>query len=761
MAQPKTRLDWRFLLLFPVPLLWWVLSWTGHLERAEDWALAWRYRVRGELTAPVKIAYVNLDTRGLLAIGEKPWNRAQFAAAARALLTAGGARAVGFDFVFSDLALSALVPRENVQEGNLALGRVARDFPAVVLAANYSGGQGIFQPEEKPRIFPYLRYGFTDPAKNDLPEQPPFPIVGEAIDRRSGELRTWGTLGLIDVDYELGGGGSPRWVPLFAQTPVRTYHHLSVQLARLALGLPESAIRVERDVLRLVRDDGVPAATVPLRYGQMLEVNWFTRWASPAHDLQVSLADVLLNAAELDGDDEAKKAEAARWFEAFRDAIVLIGPTDPLLQDLAPTPFDRQPVPKVGLHGNLVKTILTGRCLQHLGSTSAAVLTLVLTLAVTLLAVAGGAHGLRAKLLAVALLGGYVVAALIAFARLDLVLPVVAPVGAAFTTSFGGLLWQVIREEKQKGRIKGMFGAYVSPQLVERLVESGEDPQLGGHEVEITAYFSDIQSFSTFAEKLPPAKLVELMNEYLTACTDIVQEEGGTLDKYIGDAVVAMFGAPIALPDHAYRACIASLRVHAKIGELRAKWQAEGDRWPEVVRTMQSRIGLNSGLATIGNMGSRTRFNYTMMGDNVNLAARMESGAKSWGVYSLCTDATKSACERHGGDRVVFRPLGRIVVMGRSQPVPIYEIVGLKEQVGAGTRECLGLFEQALARYHARDWTAAKRLFGQSAELEPNQPGRTPGVKSNPSLAYQRIVARYEAEPPGTEWDGVYVMQEK
>ena len=336
-----------------------------------------------------------------------------------------------------------------------------------------------------------------------------------------------------------------------------------------------------------------------------------------------------------------------------------------------------------------------------------------------------------------------------------------APLGSAFTTSFLAVLWQLLAEERQKGRIKGMFGAYVSPQLVDRMVESGDDPQLGGHDAEITAYFSDIQSFSSFSEKLGSGPLVELMNEYLTACTDIVQSQGGTLDKYIGDAVVAMYGAPIPLPDHAYRACVATQLVHAKLAELRAKWRAEGDRWPEIVWNMQSRVGLNTGVCMIGNMGSRTRFNYTMMGDNVNLAARMESGAKSWGAYTMVTGATRDACLVHGGDRVVFRPLGRIVVMGRSQPVPIFEVVGLKETLAASARECIGVFEQGLGRYLERDWDAAEKLFRASAALEPNQPGVTPGVKKNPSLVYLEIVGEYRVAPPAADWNGVYVMTEK
>src|SRR5262249_44854119 len=159
---------------------------------------------------------------------------------------------------------------------------------------------------------------------------------------------------------------------------------------------------------------------------------------------------------------------------------------------------------------------------------------------------------------------------------------------------------RVIQEQRAKEQIKGMFGTYISPALVNRMVERGETPKLGGHEEEITAYFSDIQGYSTFSEKLTPGQLVELLDDYLTACTDIVQEEGGTLDKYIGDAVVAMYGAPIALPDHAYRACVSALRVQLKLDELRKMWDAAGDQWPDGVRKMRSRIGLNSGPAIIG-----------------------------------------------------------------------------------------------------------------------------------------------------------------
>jgi adenylate cyclase len=322
-----------------------------------------------------------------------------------------------------------------------------------------------------------------------------------------------------------------------------------------------------------------------------------------------------------------------------------------------------------------------------------------------------------------------------------------------------------VQEEKQKGRIKNMFGTYLAPELVNQMVESHTDPQLGGHEEVITAYFSDIQEFSTFSEVMTPKKLVELMNEYLTACTDIVQEEKGTLDKYIGDAVVTIFGAPLPVPDHAYRACVATVRVQQKIDELRAKWTAgvdsEGKPWHEKVHKFRARLGLNTGPVIVGNMGSRSRFSYTMMGDNVNLAARMESGAKAWGAFTMITEATKLECEKHGGDHVVFRQLGRIVVKGRTLPVTTYEVTGLKETITEQTRECLRIFEEGLTRYYARDWDGALKLFEQSALIEPLVVGVAPGVKGNPSTVYINICKEYKKAPPPDNWDGVYVMHEK
>jgi len=450
--------------------------------------------------------------------------------------------------------------------------------------------------------------------------------------------------------------------------------------------------------------------------------------------------------------------DATQELPELTGRILLVGQTADGLADFGPTPLDSH-TPLVLVHANVLENVLNGDFARREAAWPIWLGGFVLT---------GGSLAFFGQrkfyYLAAFALGApavFAIAVTLAWAKLSVWVPVVWPTLGFVAAQIFLIGRRVLSEQRAKEQIKGMFGTYISPELVNRMVASGVSPQLGGHEEEITAYFSDIQGYSTFSEKLPAPQLVELLNEYLTACTDIVQEEGGTLDKYIGDAVVAMFGAPIALPDHAYRACLAALRVQQRLDELRVGWQVQGARWPEGVRQMRSRIGLNSGPAIIGNMGSRTRFNYTMTGDNVNLAARMESGAKQWGAYTMTTEATKLACEKHGGDRILFRPLGRIVVKGRTQAVPLFEVVGLKESTPAATRDCLELFDQGLERYYARDWDGARDCFERSRELEPNFPGRTPGVANNPSLVYLELVEKMKAKPPPANWDGVFVMAEK
>ncbi|WP_158277404.1 adenylate/guanylate cyclase domain-containing protein [Opitutus sp. ER46] len=751
----KLRSQLHWLLLLPIPLLWCVLHQYGVLDAAENTSVDWRFRYRGELTPPVKVIYVDVDSLSLDAIGNMPWDRVYFARVAAALVNEAKVKAVGFDFVLSEAGMAESADRRKMVIGNVEFGRFLHKQPPVVLAAGYGGWHFIdVHGKRRERALPLIARERRRLEDIDPPELPAFETSPDPDKTRPFSPPFSGLIDTLDQDTRL--------VPAYAPTATRTYHHMAVELARLYWGLPPGSIKIGDDYLDFVRPDGGRVARVPLKDRQLIEVNWFTRWRS-RYTAHVEFVDLYHYAESLVSGTAEEKATAREFFSnpEFKDAVVLVGPVDPLLQDIAPTSLDPNAVPRVGVHGNVLMTIVSGRYLQHVPRVVEHAIIFGLAVVMAAFAVMGGSRAVFAKIAALLVVGAFVAVTFTAFSRVDLVLPLVAPLGAAFSTSFAGLIWQVVAEQKAKSRIKGMFGTYLAPAVVNQMINSKRDPELGGHDAEITAYFSDIQSFSAFSEVLPSSKLGELLNEYLTACTDIVQSEMGTLDKYIGDALVAMFGAPLDAPDHAYRACIASQLVQLRAAELRAKWKSEGDKWPALVHNLRNRIGLNTGVCMIGNMGSRTRFNYTMMGDNVNLAARMESGAKSWGAYTMCTESTRLACLGHNPDRVVFRALGRIVVKGRTQPVPIHEIVGLKENVTDQTRECIALFERALERYYQRDWTGAHGLLEQSGRLEPNQPGRDGGVGTNPSLVYVDIVRHCQVEPPPPDWDGRYVMKEK
>ncbi|KAF0094552.1 MAG: adenylate cyclase [Puniceicoccaceae bacterium 5H] len=551
-----------------------------------------------------------------------------------------------------------------------------------------------------------------------------------------------------------------------------TFYAASLALYRAAY--PDTEVEIHEHEIRLRRPDDAgqlrTVCRIPLMARQSMEINWLSPWIDPEvragqrdplddrYNPQCSLVEVYDRYQALQDSETsaAAKKEIRQWFQHFNDSVVLIGPTDVLLQDLAPTPFDAAPVPKVSVHGNAFKTIAGNRFIHRLPDWAEWLITFLLTFCVTGLTVWGGSQTRFNKVGALLILVMFVGLDLELFRRYSVVVPLVVPLGAALSTSLIGAVMQLIREEQQKGRIRNMFGSYVSPQVVERMVDSDEAPQLGGHTEEITAFFSDIQSFSSFSEVLPPGELVVLMNEYLNAMTEILEEEEGTLDKYIGDAIVAMFGAPVQVEHHAYLACRAALRIQQRQAELRDEWRALGDRWPSLVHQMQTRIGLNTGPAVVGNMGSRKRFNYTMMGDTVNLAARNESGAKTYGVYTMVSDETRQRALEVSPE-FTFRYLDKIVVKGRSQPVAVYELLGERGQLPASVLECLTLYGQAMELYLEQQWDAAQALFQQAAQLEPHaQKGET-----NPSLVMAQRCDQWRAQPPPADWDGRFIMRTK
>jgi len=541
--------------------------------------------------------------------------------------------------------------------------------------------------------------------------------------------------------------GIRRKVPLVVGFGGRVYPSLVLQtLMQLEGARGEDVEVILGDSVRIGKGEG-SVHRVPIDEGGFMLLNYRGKKAFEPVDY-VGLMEWL-------GDFEI----TSQWPDnrpAVEGQVVLVGQMAQGLSDFGPTPFSPLE-PLVHVQAVALNNILQSDYLR--------IVPLWQILLGWLPLAWGTLYFLRKSSVALSaivpalLVAAYAATAFFIFRSQSMQLPFFLPVLGFLLVHGGALIDRLVLERQAKNRIKNLFGTYVSPEVVERMVSSGEDPKLGGQEAEITAFFSDIQGFSTFSEKLGAERLVILMIDYLSAMTDILVYRGGTLDKYIGDAIVGMFGAPLHFPDHAYRACAATIEMQKKQAELREKWRTEGG-WPDIVHQMQTRIGLNTGSAVIGNMGSPRRFNYTMMGDTVNLAARCESGAKSYGVYNMITGETRLAAIAEKDD-IAYRYLDKIVVKGRTQPAEIFEILGFRSDLPDMAKECIELYSGGIESYLARDWDLARATFERSAVLEPSQRGSLPGVSTNPSLVMVERCLAMKVDPPGEDWDGRYVMTSK
>lgn len=535
-----------------------------------------------------------------------------------------------------------------------------------------------------------------------------------------------------------------REIPLVARLGDRVFPSFVLQiLIQLEEASPDLVEVVLGDAITLPKKDG-GRWRIPIDARGFMKINY-------RNTDRFIMSDYLKVSETLDRVQHRGAWPAA--LPPLQDQIVIVGQAAEGLQDLGPTPYHSLD-PLFRVQATALDSILRSDFLRVVPT--AAVLAGWLFLAwSTLLLLRRSALLLELviPLLAVAL---YVSTAFYLFRTQSLVFPLVLPVAGFLFLHATVIIDRLITELREKRYIKGVFGSYVSPEIVNQIIESGETPKLGGERVDITVLFSDIQGFSTFSEQLSPEHLVELMVEYLSEMTDLIIDQGGTLDKYIGDAIDTMFGAPLPLPEHAWRGVYSAILMQRKQIELRERWKSQGKN--DLVQGMRTRIGLNTGPAVVGNMGSQRRFNYTMMGDNVNLGARCESGAKSYGVYTMVTGATRDAAQAIRDD-ITYRFLDKIIVKGRTLPVEVYEVIEEKARVDQTTLECLGLYAAATEHYLACDWDRALLTFTQSGAFEPFQPGL--GIATNPSLVMQKRCLEMKRQPPGEDWDGIYHMTEK
>lgn len=421
--------------------------------------------------------------------------------------------------------------------------------------------------------------------------------------------------------------------------------------------------------------------------------------------------------------------------QAFAHKVVFVGASAPGLYDLRPSPLSAV-YPGVEIMATALDNILGKDFIRQ--SPTAVVLLFLFGLALlTALGTSWLQKIWQIVLLAVFCFALPAAAAVFAFFR-GYWLDFVAPEFAVLLSFIGASLLNYQFEGRRRRFIKSVFRLYLSPHVIERIIDNPDLLRLGGEKREITSFFSDVAGFTAISEGLSPEDLVNLLNEYLSEMTDIILSSGGTLDKYEGDAIIAFWNAPIDQPDHALRACWAALQCQSRLEELRARFQEQYGH------ELRMRIGINSGSAVVGNMGSRERFDYTAIGDTVNLASRLEGACKQFKVPILIGEETYEKVKA----QLVTREVDLIRVVGRRRPVRIFQILGEQGTIEETELERIRSYEQALKFYREGLWKKALILFERM---------------ENDILA-QIYVARckslLESGSP-EEWTGIYELKEK
>jgi len=419
----------------------------------------------------------------------------------------------------------------------------------------------------------------------------------------------------------------------------------------------------------------------------------------------------------------------------FAGKTVLVSSTAAGLLDFRPTPFGGV-YPGMEILATALDNIVHGGAIRQ----APAAVTWISVLFFALLA--GMGTSMLKKIRHLAALGlalpGLAAASSLLAARAGFWAEFVAPAFAAVMTFIAASLLNYGIEGRQRRFIKNAFRFYLSPQVIDRVLDNPSLLRLGGERREITAFFSDVAGFTSISEGLSPEDLVGLLNAYLSEMTDIILDLGGTLDKYEGDAIIAFWNAPLDLPDHALRACRAALRCQRRLAERREDFRR---RYGHEVRM---RVGINSGPAIVGNMGSERRFDYTAMGDTMNLASRLEGAGKVYGVSTLVGEET----ERRVRDEILAREVDVIRVVGKKQPIRVFELLGEKGAVPAEELEKTALFGRALETYRAKRFSEAAAMFEALA--------------GDPVAAvYAGRAQQSAASPPPGDWDGVFELDKK
>ena len=444
----------------------------------------------------------------------------------------------------------------------------------------------------------------------------------------------------------------------------------------------------------------------------------------------------------------------------YADSFCIIGHTAVASTDLGTTPFNRF-YPNVGTHANVFNTIITEEFITPLEWYVGYFLACIFVVLVLLMEQ-------RKKLVVQNVIGGlstlvFPIVSILLMILFRIYMPVFIPSLVPVVSFLALTIYRFINSEKDKSFLRSAFSTYLSADVVNEIVSDPKKLTLGGEEKNITAIFTDVRGFSTISEKVTPSQLVSFLNRYLTLLSDIILENRGTIDKYEGDAIIGFFGAPVSYDYHAWTACLSAIRMKQAEIEFNAEMLA-ADVIPMPVYT---RIGINTGNMVVGNMGTDKKMNYTMMGNDVNLAARLEGVNKVYHTWILVSESTWLAADSgENKGKIVARRMDKVRVVGINKPVQLYNIVGLRNEMSPEQLKSVELFHFGLDRYLQRDFVNAKKYFDEANRLFPetvtcyNRDGST-YTEDGPASVFSARCTKNITEGIPANWDGIVNLVSK
>ncbi|NQU02735.1 MAG: adenylate/guanylate cyclase domain-containing protein [Syntrophaceae bacterium] len=708
-------------------------------------ALDLRFIARGERAPGVETVIAAIDEKSVTELGRWPWTRTKIAKLIDTLKEYG-ARSIGFDVVFAEPDENASLREleelskkiddmglkdpellryldEQKEKANTDL-ILAR---AIERAGNVTMGYFFYTSEKEAehlslddikRSEEYIsesKYGIVR-IKGRQEEYPMIEAYAAAPNIRplSDAAEISGFFNAFpDID------GTNRWFPLAIKLGDNFYPPLSVAVLEQYLDWPMLSLKLEEYGVEGIKIGDIE---IPTDESGRILINFL----GPIDTFPIySITDIINN-----------RLEPA----LFKDKIVIIGATATGIYDLRVTPFSTV-YPGIGIHATVIDNILHQNFIRRPGWTALIDVFVIILLGLLMGIIISRVRAVSGLLIGLILVTAWVLVNRFIFSSYNLWLNIVYPLFTILTVYVGITIYKYITEEREKKKIRGAFQYYLTASVINEMLKDPSKLKLGGDKKDLSVLFSDIRGFTTVSEKLTPEELVHLLNEYLTAMTDVVFKNEGLLDKYMGDAIMAVFGAPLDQPDHPKRACMTAMGMMNELRKLQKKWTDEGRP------VLDIGIGVNSGDMVVGNMGSEMRFDYTVMGDSVNLGSRLEGMNKEYGTNIVISEFTYESVK----DTLFCRELDSVRVKGKSLSVKIYELLGERKDSEKWS-DFVRVFDEGLVKYKQCQWDDAIACFQNATEIRSGDP---------PSELYIKRCRELKDNPPEIGWDGVYTMTKK